>query len=191
MRKVISSHSQKWLGLLFCGFLVLSTQACKFGGSDEPESAVSAEAGKKTKASKKAAKGDGEKDQPSMDCSKKPDIKVCCQALTPTCNECRAKNAKLNEAWESQCLADNALDCGKNPEIKGCCNEATEECRACRANAISRLVSYKEKCGSYAAHSCKTKPPLSRCEASYTPSAISCRNRNNRILDEWRTRCNR
>src|SRR4051794_20283218 len=39
-----------------------------------------------------------------LDCARHPEPALCCEALTPSCNECRAKVKQEAAAWQAKCV---------------------------------------------------------------------------------------
>jgi hypothetical protein len=86
-----------------------------------------------------------------IDCKVNPDSagSPCCEALTPTCNECRAKAAKALEAWKAACEkpAARPAECNEKLPSVACCPEATAACNACRSAALNKLLERRARCG--------------------------------------------
>jgi hypothetical protein len=85
----------------------------------------------------------------SFDCEAGPPAIVCCEALTPTCNECRDKGAKALEVWHGRCdkKVELPAECGEKVPSVACCPESSSECNACRAEALNKLLARRAKCG--------------------------------------------
>lgn len=126
-------------------------------------------------------------------CSEGPKLLTCCEAMNPTCNDCRARNRRLQQSWDRACLpvADVAPDCKKDPPIIACCNEPTQACRHCREAAFETLMNWKNQCATLDQLRCDRAPPRSECCSEGSPACESCKQRNQRIRDEWLQRCGR
>ena len=182
---VSRSYLLKLVSLITVALALVLTSSCRSTDKSKSKSSVKSE-----KTVSKSVK-DGDTAEAQADCTKKPELTLCCKAMTPKCNECREKNKRTLDTWQKTCLNDNdsLVDCSKKLPIVGCCSDDSEACVKCRAKAIRDLLAHKEKCGNYEAHSCDKKPPLSVCCQAMIPSCNSCRERNRRILEEWRGRC--
>jgi len=125
-----------------------------------------------------------------FDCKVQPD-RACCEALTPSCNDCRDKRLRERSAWQTYCVKQGVGpgDCAGAPPVSECCAEATAECRDCRALALSKMLAWKEACSDLGLLPCDHKPVLSLCCAALMPSCSQCRDRNLRLMDAWTQRC--
>lgn len=136
-------------------------------------------------------KGGAPANSPNPLCASKPQPVACCEALTPSCNQCRQENEAQQVAWEQACLPEGKAPpkCNSAPDISDCCTEYTEACEQCRLQAAAKLLAWKAACGTYEAHSCDEQPPTSMCCQAMIPSCQQCKERNQRIRTEWEERC--
>lgn len=135
------------------------------------------------------------KNTPAGSCAQKPSLEVCCEALIPSCNDCRSRNQKAQEAWAKAC--EGAGKAGKMakptkcsaPPVSSCCGEDTEDCRACRVAALESMMAWRHACAEKPAHACEVPPPQTACCEALTPACDACRDRNKRVMQEWQSRC--
>jgi hypothetical protein len=115
---------------------------------------------------------------------------MCCEAMTPSCNDCRANAKKALADWNAKCkpAAAPKVDCSATP-ISDCCAGDTDECRSCRDAAMTTLVVWKEHCGTIESYPCDKKPPEAECCPSKIPSCEACRDRGRRLQEDWERRC--
>lgn len=127
---------------------------------------------------------------PEGECAQKPQPVICCEALTPSCNDCRDRAKKEQAAWAAKCVkaTEAPKDCA-SPPVSDCCSDATDACRQCREAAIVTLVDWKDRCAELEAFPCDRKPPQAACCAQAIPSCNGCRDRNRRLMDDWERRC--
>ena len=133
---------------------------------------------------------------PSFDCKQQADG-VCCEALTPVCNDCREKHRRHLANWQAACaksappvaIPAASIDCGGVPPVSECCADATAECRDCRALALTKMLAWKEACSDLEAWPCDRKPVFSECCEALMPSCSQCRDRNLRLAAAWAKRC--
>ena len=131
-----------------------------------------------------------------FDCKQQPDG-LCCEALTPVCNDCREKHRRQLADWQSACAKSAppgaapapSIDCGGVPPVSECCADATAECRDCRALALTKMLAWKEACSDLEAWPCDRKPVFSECCDALMPSCSQCRDRNLRLAAAWAKRC--
>ena len=133
------------------------------------------------------------KQQESPNCAQPLQLMACCEALTPTCNECREKNQRSQQSWDTRCLpsAEQELDCQKGPPVIACCSDASDTCRSCRESAFATLMSWKTRCGDLDHVRCDRAPPQSVCCSDGSPACDACRTRHRRALADWQQRCHR
>jgi hypothetical protein len=168
---------------LLCAWaLALALPACK--SADKPDGAPEAQTGEEAAAPAPAAALEG------PDCKSAPVDQVCCEALTPKCNECRDGNRKAYDAWVASCGKPSLADapCG-TPPVVDCCGEDSPECRACRDTALNQLMAWKTKCAAADTTTCDKPPQATVCCQAMTPSCDSCRDRVRRVQQEWQRRC--
>lgn len=124
------------------------------------------------------------------ECKTKPEPVFCCEAMTPSCNDCRDQAKKAQSAWAKKCLkpAKEPNDCA-SPPIAACCSDATDGCRQCREAAVTTLIDWKERCAAVEAFPCDKAPPVVECCPSAIPSCNGCRSRNQRLQEDWGRRC--
>lgn len=124
-------------------------------------------------------------------CAQPPKDKACCEALTPSCNECRRQVDAEQVEWAALCLrpASALADCKKPPPVIDCCVEATDDCRQCREEALNRLLTWKEACGDADAVPCDKRPGVEMCCQALIPSCAACQERNLRVRQSWEQRC--
>lgn len=169
------------------------------GGSEVvPEkAAVPAEGGRaKTPAPAALATPGARPSVPALDCKQQPDG-LCCEALTPGCNDCREKHRRQLADWQAACAKSAhpvatpapSIDCGGVPPVSECCADATAECRDCRALALTKMLAWKEACSDLQAWPCDRKPVFSECCEALMPSCSQCRDRNLRLAAAWAKRC--
>ena len=173
--------------LLILAFVL--PMACR--SSDKKEEPSSNNVLKQMGAVDVSAKPSANKPKSSAECASRPEPKACCEALTPSCNDCRDDNDKAQKDWESTCLSAEALPpkCEKPPPVSDCCPDYTSECEECRQQAAATLLAWKKACGTYEAHTCEAQPPTSMCCQAMIPSCQQCKDRNRRIREEWNDRC--
>ena len=145
-----------------------------------------------TDAESKAADAASPRPAPAFDCKQQPD-RSCCEALTPSCNDCRDQRLRERSAWQNYCVKPGVEsgDCAGSPPVSECCAEATAECRDCRAAALTKMLAWKEACSDLEQLPCDRKPGLSLCCASLMPNYSQCRDRNLRLMDAWTQRCSK
>jgi hypothetical protein len=159
--------------------LSLTLFGCRLINPEPEEEAASAAAVKSTESA------------PANSCAKAPAMPVCCEAMTPACNDCREKNAQTMDAWRAACLKPEAIapDCATAP-VTSCPNDGTDAARDCRQQALNVMMAWKEKCGAEETPaSCDKKPSLTVCCQAMIPSCEACRARNDRSVAEWQRRC--
>lgn len=125
------------------------------------------------------------------ECAKAPTLGICCEAMTPACNDCRGKNAATMDAWRSKCLKPEAVapDCAMAPVVS-CPNDGTAAARDCRQEALNTMMAWKEKCGAEdEPAACDRKPQQTVCCMAMIPSCEACQTRNERAVAEWQRRC--
>lgn len=124
------------------------------------------------------------------ECANKPQAVICCEALTPNCNECRDRAKKAQAAWAAKCVkaTEAPKDCA-SPPVADCPSDSTEVARQCREAAIVTLVDWKDRCAELEAYPCDKKPPQAACCAQAIPSCNGCRDRNRRLMEDWERRC--
>ena len=125
-------------------------------------------------------------------CQEKPaPASQCCEALTPSCNDCREKATHALADYQARCLGaapQVPADCSAAPVVT-CCGEDTDTCRQCREEGLAALVAFRERCAVEPEIRCDRKPPVSVCCDALMPSCEACRERNRRVEAEWLRRC--
>lgn len=126
-------------------------------------------------------------------CGAPPQPTVCCEAMIPSCNECRDKAQRAMAAWREKCGGQGGTDlskCAQAPTVE-CCMEATSECRSCREKALNEIMAWRERCGITSGIDCNVKPSIEQCCKTGEPSCESCRKRVRRLLDEYAKHCSK
>lgn len=124
-------------------------------------------------------------------CAAAPKLPVCCEAMTPTCNECRDTNVKTMDAWRVACLkpTETPIDCA-SPPVTACPNDGSSAARDCRQEALNQLMTWRDKCATEGdAVTCDKKPTVTACCMAMIPSCEACRARNDRTVADWQRRC--
>ncbi len=172
------------LAILMLG-LALASVSCKSSDKEDDEAVLAAaptadEAGADLKPTAAPVAKDP--------CAAPPAPAICCEAITPSCNECRAKADQELDAWRAKCVkpVDVDKDCKGNPPVASCNADDAD----CRARAMNALMDWKTKCqGELDEVSCDKQPPVIMCCQAMIPSCEACKTRAARIVDEWQRRC--
>lgn len=123
------------------------------------------------------------------DCSSPPEPVMCCQAMTPACNECREKSRLGIEKWQQDCGAKTkSAGCGSPPVAK-CCKGAGSECKTCRDEAQLKITAWRKSCGIKEAINCAEKPSAENCCTTGEPSCEACKKRMGRLMIEFARQC--
>ncbi len=170
--------------LALCAAFVFVFTACRSTDHTDEGSQVKSEEGAEAKP------GDAKPAAAAGECANKPEPVVCCEALTPSCNECRDNAKKAKAEWAAKCLkpTEQPKDCA-SPPVSDCSTDSSDSGRQCRDAAITALVDWKERCSALEAFPCDKKPPQADCCTQSIPSCNGCRDRNRRLQDDWDRRC--
>ncbi len=177
----------KWVLL---ALLSLTLFACKSSDGPVPDDGQvkAADAGSDGSGSGEAAVAPAGR---ASACAKSPELGVCCEAMTPKCNDCREKNAATMDGWRTRCLKPEAVapDCAMAP-VLSCPGDGSDAARDCRQEALNTMMAWKEKCGAEETPAaCDKKPATTVCCTAMIPSCDACRARGDRAVAEWQRRC--
>lgn len=83
---------------------------------------------------------------PPINCTYPPQ-RMCCQAQTAQCQQCRAEAEAERTRWAEQCQVEQ-VDCSRRPRPQPCCKALTARCRECQQRSQAEIARWEAQCGS-------------------------------------------
>ena len=79
-----------------------------------------------------------------VDCDQVPN-RVCCQAQTAGCQQCRTQAAAERSQWVQAC--QSTVNCSRRPRPRPCCKALTAQCRTCQRESAAEQDRWNALCG--------------------------------------------
>lgn len=172
------------LAVFLFSFCILSCSS-----TSEGDSAVTEEVASGSLAEKNTEAAAPVEAKPDINCNAPPIPVMCCQAMTPTCNECKEKSRQSMELWRKTCAPPvKGAGCGA-PPVATCCKGSGPECETCREEAQTNITAWRKSCGTNPAINCSEKPSVGECCTTGEPSCEACKRRISRLLTEFAGQC--
>ena len=131
-----------------------------------------------------------------INCSVEPQ-RMCCQAQSPQCNQCRDTAAAERAAWMQACggpggPVTSPINCQREPQ-RACCRANTPACKQCQREAAAEREQWQRRCdvpppGRPAPINCSVEPRRICCEAN-TAECRQCQQKAATERREWAQRC--
>jgi hypothetical protein len=134
---------------------------------------------------------------PVVDCSRKPEQRMCCQGTTRQCRDCREKANAEQAQWTQLCGGQTpptgpVVDCSREPQ-RMCCQAQTAGCNQCRDQAAAERAQWAQQCGGQAPGNppgldCSREPQRACCRGN-TPQCRQCVRDAQDEVAHWKRLC--